>query len=70
MIEHLMALWNTSVPWRELVPRAIIVYGALLIIMLRLSGMRQMGQLSHFDLILLLIISGAVQNSMNAGDDP
>lgn len=56
-----------SVPWWELVVRAAIVY-AFLFLMLRLTGKRQVGQLAPFDLILLLILSNSVQNSMNAGD--
>jgi uncharacterized membrane protein YcaP (DUF421 family) len=33
-----------------------------------LTGKRQVGQLATFDLVLLLILSNAVQNSMNGGD--
>ncbi len=36
---------------------------------LRLTGRRQTGQYAPFDLVLLLILSNAVQNSMNAGDN-
>ena len=57
-----------TVPWWELVFRALVVY-LLLILLLRLSGKRQIGELSPFDLVLLLIISNAVENSMNGGDD-
>ncbi len=57
-----------SVPWWELVLRAVVVY-AFLLVLLRLTGKRQIGQLSPFDLVLLLILSNAVQNSMNAGDN-
>lgn len=48
--------------------RALLVYGFLLLV-LRLTGKRQVGQLSTFDLVLLLILSNAVQNSMNGGDN-
>src|SRR6201997_3075498 len=61
-------MWNLSVPWWELVVRSLIVY-AFLIILLRLTGKRQVGQLSPFDLVLLLVLSNAVQNSMNGGDN-
>jgi uncharacterized membrane protein YcaP (DUF421 family) len=60
-------MFNLTVPWWELVVRGFIVYGFLLI-MLRISGKRQVGQMAPFDLVLLLILSNAVQNSMNAGD--
>lgn len=61
-------MFNMSVPWWELVLRAAVVYFFLLTL-LRITGKRQVGQLSPFDLVLLLILSNAVQNSMNAGDN-
>lgn len=61
-------MFEMSVPWWEFVVRGVVVYG-FLVILLRLTGKRQIGQLSPFDLVLLLIISNAVQNSMNAGDN-
>lgn len=57
-----------SLPWWEFVLRAVVVY-AFLLIALRLTGKRQVGQLSPFDLVLLLVLSNAVQNSMNGGDN-
>ena len=57
-----------SVPWWELILRGLVVY-IFIIVLLRLTGKRQIGQLSPFDLVLLLILSNAVQNSMNAGDN-
>src|ERR1700753_871722 len=59
---------HLSLPWWEFALRALIVYGFLLI-MLRLTGKRQIGQLAPFDLVLLLVLSNAVQNSMNGGDN-
>jgi len=59
---------DISVPWWELVVRAVVVYVAL-ITLLRVSGKRQIGQLAPFDFVLLLVLSNAVQNSMNAGDN-
>lgn len=61
-------MWNLSAPWWEFVLRGLIVYGVILVLM-RISGRRQIGQLTPFDLVLLLIISNAVQNAMNAGDN-
>ena len=61
-------MWQMSVPWWEFVLRGVVVYLFLLVFM-RLSGKRQTGQYEPFDLILLLILSNAVQNSMNAGDN-
>jgi uncharacterized membrane protein YcaP (DUF421 family) len=59
---------NLAVPWWELILRSAVVYAALLII-LRVTGKRQVGQLAPFDLVLLLVLSNAVQNSMNGGDN-
>ena len=61
-------MWNIAVPVWELVLRAVVVYG-FLIVLLRLTGKRQIGQLAPFDLVLLLVLSNAVQNSMNGGDN-
>ena len=62
------SMWKMAQPWWEFVLRALVVYGFLLIT-LRLTGKRQVGQLAPFDLVLLLVLSNAVQNSMNAGDN-
>jgi uncharacterized membrane protein YcaP (DUF421 family) len=43
--------------------RTAIVY-VFLVIGLRLAGRREVGQLSIFDLVVLLVIADAVQNSM------
>ena len=61
-------MWHMSVPWREFVIRAVVVYFFVLTV-LRLTGRRQIGQLAPFDLVLLLILANTVQNSMNAGDN-
>lgn len=54
--------------WWELIVRGVVVY-ILLIILLRLTGKRQIGQMTPFDLVLLLVLSNAVQNAMNGGDN-
>jgi uncharacterized membrane protein YcaP (DUF421 family) len=61
-------MWSLAVPWWQFVARAAIVY-VFLIVILRLTGKRQVGQLAPFDLVLLLVISNTVQNAMNAGDN-
>ena len=59
---------DMAVPWWELVVRGVVVY-AFLLLLLRITGKRQVGQLAPFDLVLLLVLSNAVQNSMNGGDN-
>ena len=61
-------MFQLSVPWWEFVLRGVVVY-LFLLFFLRITGRRQIGQYDPFDLILLLILSNAVQNSMNAGDN-
>src|SRR5882762_6679084 len=61
-------MWNITVPVWELIVRAAVVY-VFLLALLRLTGKRQVGQLSPFDLVLLLVLSNAVQNAMNGGDN-
>jgi len=61
-------MWKLSLPWWEFIARATVVYIFLLVI-LRVTGKRQVGQLAPFDLVLLLVLSNAVQNSMNGGDN-
>jgi uncharacterized membrane protein YcaP (DUF421 family) len=52
----------------QLILRAVVVY-AFLLVALRLAGRRELGQMTSFDLVLLLVVSNAVQNSINAGDN-
>ncbi len=61
-------MWTMSVAWWEFILRGVIIY-VFLIILLRLTGKRQIGQMAPFDLVLLLVLSNAVQNSMNGGDN-
>ena len=61
-------MWNLSLPWWEFVFRGAVVY-VFLLVLLRITGKRQVGQLAPFDLVLLLVLSNAVQNSMNGGDN-
>lgn len=61
-------MWNMSIVWWEFILRGIVIY-AFLIVLLRLTGKRQVGQMAPFDLVLLLVLSNAVQNAMNGGDN-
>lgn len=62
-------MWTIELPhWWDFIVRAVVVY-LFLLVLLRLTGKRQVGQLAPFDLVLLLVLSNAVQNSMNGGDN-
>jgi len=56
---------NVSVA--EKVLRSVVVY-AFLLVAFRITGKRQVGQLTPFDLVVLLVISNVVQNAL-IGDD-
>src|SRR5437773_2916629 len=61
-------LIHLGVPWWNLILRAAVVYVALLLL-LRIAGKRQIAQMGMFEFVALLLISNAVQNSMNGGDN-
>ena len=61
-------MFHLTVPWWEFVVRGVIVY-LFLLVFLRITSRRQIGQYAPFDLVLLLLLSNAVQNSMNGGDN-
>ncbi len=63
-----MSMWVPETPWLMLVVRAVVIY-AFLMIALRLAGRRELAQMTTFDLVLLLVLANAVQNSINAGDN-
>lgn len=60
-------MWHMTAPWYEFCLRAVYVY-VFLLALLRITGKRQVGQLAPFDLILLLVLSNAVQNAMIGPD--
>jgi uncharacterized membrane protein YcaP (DUF421 family) len=61
-------LVSLSVDPVNLIVRAVVVYLAVLLL-LRLSGKRQIGQMGPTEFVAVLLISNAVQNSMNGGDN-
>jgi uncharacterized membrane protein YcaP (DUF421 family) len=61
-------MWSIAVPVGDLIVRGAVVY-VFLLVLLRITGKRQVGQMAPFDLVLLLVLSNAVQNSMNGGDN-
>ena len=61
-------MFDLDVVWWEFIARGTIVYLALLTIM-RMSGKRTLGQFTPFDLLVVMLISEAVGNSMTGGDE-
>jgi uncharacterized membrane protein YcaP (DUF421 family) len=57
-----------SLPILEQIIRPVIVY-LFLVLMLRLSGKRELVQLNPFDLVVLLTLSNTVQNAIIGEDN-
>jgi uncharacterized membrane protein YcaP (DUF421 family) len=64
-MEH---LWIPDIPVWEKIFRSVVVY-LFILLAFRFTGKRQVGQLTPFDLVLLLIISNVVQNAMIGNDN-
>lgn len=61
------SLFDLAMPWWEFVLRAVVVYVVVLAIV-RLSGKRTVGQFTPFDLLVVVLLGTAVQNSL-IGED-
>ena len=61
-------LFQLSAPWWHFVLRACAIY-LLVMVLVRVSGKRAVGQFTPFDLVLLILIGNAVQNGINGGDN-
>lgn len=61
-------LFHFEISAMNLIIRGCVVYLSVLIL-IRLSGKRQIGQMSPTEFVAILLISNAVQNAMNGGDN-
>jgi len=61
-------MFSLTVPWWELALRGGVVFASVLLL-LRLTGKRQVGELTPFDLVLLLLISEAASPALTAKED-
>ncbi len=61
-------MFQLSAPWWHFVLRAVAIY-VLVIVLIRVSGKRAVGQFTPFDLVLLILLGNAVQNGINGGDN-
>lgn len=61
-------MFHFDIPYMDLIIRAVVVYLSVLLL-LRMGGKRQMGQMNATEFVAILLISNAVQNSMNGGDN-
>ncbi|MBQ5947007.1 DUF421 domain-containing protein [Massilia sp. ST3] len=60
-------MFDMELPWWEFIVRGLVVY-LLLLVMVRLSGRRTVGQFTPFDLLVVMLLSEAVSNSLSGGD--
>jgi uncharacterized membrane protein YcaP (DUF421 family) len=63
-----VSLFDMSVPWYEILLRTVVIY-VVVLVLLRAAGKRELGQMTPFDLVVILIIANAVQNAMTGGDN-
>ena len=64
----MLSIFIPDIPIAEKVLRSAVVYLFLLMIF-RLTGKRQVGQLTPFDLVVLLILSNVIQNAVIGNDN-
>ena len=60
-------MFTFGIPWWHIVVRTALVYIAVFV-GLRAMGKREMGQMTVFDLVVILLIANAVQNAMVGAD--
>ena len=61
-------MFDMSIPWWEFIVRAGAVY-IVLLVMIRITGKRTVGQFTPFDLVVVLLLSEAVSGAINAQDE-
>ena len=61
-------MFDMTTPWSEIILRTFVVY-LVVLILLRTAGKRELGQMTPFDLVVILVIANAVQNAMTGGDN-
>jgi uncharacterized membrane protein YcaP (DUF421 family) len=60
-------MFDLDLPWWEFIARGAIVY-CFLLAMVRITGKRTIGQFTPFDLLIVMLLSEAVSNSLTGGD--
>jgi len=60
-------MFDMELPWWEFIIRGTVVY-LVLLIMVRISGRRTVGQFTPFDLLVVMLLSESVSNSLSGGD--
>lgn len=61
-------MFDMDLPWWEFVVRGAVVY-IVLLVMVRVSGKRTVGQFTPFDLLVVMLLSEGVSSSLSGGDN-
>jgi len=61
-------MFDIDLPWWELVVRGAIIY-AFLLVMVRITGKRTVGQFTPFDLLVVMLLSEAVSPALTGGEE-
>ena len=61
-------MFAMTTAWYEIILRTFVVY-VVVLVLLRTAGKRELGQMTPFDLVVILVIANAVQNAMTGGDN-
>jgi uncharacterized membrane protein YcaP (DUF421 family) len=65
--ERRQIMFDLAIPWWDIVLRTTVAYAAL-VVGFRVFGRRQLGQMTPFDLVVILLIANALQNAMVGTD--
>lgn len=60
-------MFDMELPWWEFVVRGAIVY-AVLLLLIRIAGRRTVGQFTPFELLVVMLLSESVSNSLSGED--
>jgi uncharacterized membrane protein YcaP (DUF421 family) len=61
-------MFDLSLPWWQFVIRGALVYLALMLL-LRISGKRTVGEFTPFDLLVVILIGETAQGALTGGDE-
>jgi uncharacterized membrane protein YcaP (DUF421 family) len=61
-------MFDMDLPWWEFMVRGAVIY-CFLLLMVRITGKRTIGQFTPFDLLVVMLLSEGVSNSLSGGDN-
>jgi uncharacterized membrane protein YcaP (DUF421 family) len=61
-------MFDLDAPWWELVVRGTVIY-IFLLVMVRITGKRTVGQFTPFDLLVVMLLSEAVSPALTGGEE-